>query len=171
MASSRTSAIADRLRPGSRSAAPGPGGSAGIYLQGPDNLILRHNDVVGSGTGNLQDPAIWLDGVSHADFSGPISANTGSGNGLNAIAFHGDAKTFGWQSVAGSGKLGFIVDGNLLIAGNLTLVNGDYAPVLGGTITLQNGTLVSTGAVLTSLKAQRQLLPSCGSVFVPKASG
>ena len=151
--------------------ATGSAGSAGIYLQGADKLILQHNDVVGSGTGNLQYPAIWLDGVSHADFSGPIGANTGSGNGLNAIAFHGDAKTLSWQSVAASGKLGFIVDGNLLVAGNLTLVNGDYAPVLGGTITLQNGTLVSTGAVLTSLKEQTQLLPSCGSVFAPKASG
>jgi hypothetical protein len=151
--------------------ATGSAGSAGIYLQAADNLILQHNDVVGSGTGTLKYPAIWLDAVSHADFNGPISANTGSGNGLNAIAFHGDAKTLAWQSVAASGKLGFIVDGNLLIAGNLTLVSGDYAPVLGGTITLQNGTLVSTGAALTSLKEQTLLLPSCGSVFVPKASG
>ncbi|HVS06724.1 MAG TPA: NosD domain-containing protein, partial [Candidatus Dormibacteraeota bacterium] len=150
--------------------ATGSGGSAGIYLQGADNLILRRNDVVGSGTGNVLYPAIWLDGVSHADFSGPISANTGSGNGLNVIAFHGDAKTLSWQSVGTSGKLGFIVDGNLLIAGNLTLVNGDYAPVLGGTITLQGGALVSTGAALTSLKEQT-VLPSCGSVFVQKASG
>jgi len=151
--------------------ATGSAGSAGIYLQGADNLILQRNDVVGSGTGNVLYPAIWLDGVSHADFSGPISANTGSGNGLNAIAFHGDTKALTWQSVAASGRLGFIVDGNLLVAGNLTLASGDYAPVLGGTITVQNGTLVSTGSALTSLKEQTQLLPSCGSVFVPKASG
>jgi len=43
--------------------------------------------------------------------------------------------------------------------------------VLAGTITVQGGKLTSTGAVLTSLKEQTQLLPSCGSVFVPKASG
>jgi hypothetical protein len=154
-----------------KAGAIGSAGSAGIYLQGADNLTLQRNDVVGSGTGTVAYPAIWLDGVSHADFSGPIGANTGSGNGLNAIAFHGDTKTLTWQTVAANGRLGFIVDGNLLIAGNLTLVSGDYAPVLAGTITLPNGTLVSTGAVLTSLKEQTQLLPSCGSVFVPKASG
>jgi len=149
----------------------GSAGSAGIYLQGADNLTLQRNDVVASGTGNVEYPAIWLDGVSHADFSGPISGNTGSRNGLNAIAFHGDSKTLAWQTVAASGPLGFIVDGNLVVAGDLKLVNGDYAPVLAGTITVQNGTLTSTGAVLTSLKEQAPLLPSCGSVFVPKASG
>src|SRR6202022_1686576 len=149
----------------------GSAGSAGIYLQGADNLILQHNDVVGGGTGNLRYPAIWLDGVSHADFSGPISGNTGFADGLNAIAFHGDSKALVWQPVAASGLLGFIVDGNLLVSGNLTLVNGDYAPVLAGTITVQNGTLTSTGAVLTSLKELTLPVPSCGSVFVPRASG
>jgi len=151
--------------------AMGSAGSAGIYLQGADNLTLQRNDVVGSGTGNVKYPAIWLDGVSHADFSGPISGNTGSRNGLNAIAFHGDSKTLAWQTVAAGGPLGFIVDGNLLVAGDLKLVSGDYAPVLAGTITVQNGSLTATGAVVTSLKEQSPLLPSCGSVFVPKASG
>jgi hypothetical protein len=151
--------------------ASGSAGSAGIYLQGADTLILKGNDVVGSGTGNLAYPAIWLDGVSHADFSGPISGNTGAGNGLNAIAFHGDSKTLTWQTVAASGPLGFMVDGNLLVAGNLMLNSGDYVPVLAGTIRVQNGALVSTGAVLTSLKEQVPQLSSCGSVYVPKASG
>ena len=154
-----------------KAGAIGSAGSAGIYLQGADNLTLQQNNVVGSGTGNLQYPAIWLDGVSHADFSGPISGNTGSGNGLNAIAFHGDTKALAWQTVGASGRLGFIVDGNLLVAGDLTLAGGDYAPVLGGTITVQTGTLSSTGAVMTSLKEQTQSLPTCGSIFVPKASG
>lgn len=149
----------------------GSAGSAGIYLQGADNLILQQNSVTTSGTGNVRYPAIWLDGVSHADFSGPISGNSGSGNGLNAIAFHGDSKALAWQTVAASGRLGFIVDGNLLVAGDLTLVSGDYAPVLTGTITVQGGTLTSTAAVTTSLKAQTSLLPSCGSIFVPKVSG
>jgi hypothetical protein len=149
--------------------ATGSAGSAGIYLQGADTLTLQRNDVVGSGTGTLKYPAIWLDGVSGADFGGPISGNTGSGNGLNAITFHGDSRALTWQSLATSGRLGFIVDGNLLVAGDLTLKANDYAPVLGGTITVQKGALTSTGALLTSLKENRQL--SCGSVFVPNASG
>ena len=151
--------------------AVGSAGSAAIYLQGADNLTLQRNDVAVSGTGNVAYPAIWLDGVSHADFSGPISGNTGSGNGLNAIAFHGDTKTLAWQTVAASGPLGFIVDGNLLVAGDLTLVSGDYAPVLAGTITVQTGKLTSTGAVVTSLREQTANLLSCGSVFVPRISG
>src|SRR6266851_1277802 len=154
-----------------KAGAIGSAGSAAIYLQGADNLTLQRNDVGASGTGNTAYPAIWLDGVSHADFSGPISGNTGSGNGLNAIAFHGDTKTLAWQTVAPNGPLGFIVDGNLLVAGDLTLVSGDYAPVLAGTITVQTGKLTSTGAVLTSLREQTASLPSCGSVFVPRISG
>ena len=117
----------------------GSAGSAGIYLQGADMLTLKGNDVVGSGTGTLHYPAIWLDGVSHADFNGPISGNTGFANGLNAIAFHGDSKALAWQTVASGGLLGYIVDGNLLIGGNFTLANGDYAGILAGTITVQNG--------------------------------
>src|SRR3989475_2831261 len=149
----------------------GSAGSAGIYLQGADTLTLKGNDVVGSGTGTLHYPAIWLDGVSHADFNGPISGNTRFRNGLNAIAFHGDSKALAWQTVAAGGPLGYIVDGNLLVAGGLTLANGDYAAALAGTITVQNGTLTSTGAELTSLNAMTLPVPSCGSVFVPRASG
>ncbi|TMF97897.1 MAG: hypothetical protein E6I10_06140, partial [Chloroflexi bacterium] len=149
----------------------GSAGSAGIYLQGADALTLKGNDVVGSGTGTLHYPAIWLDGVSHADFNGPISGNTGMSNGLNAIAFHGDSKALAWQTIAAGGLLGYLVDGNLLVDGNFMLATGDYAPVLAGTITVQNGTLTSTGAELTSLKAMTLPVPSCGSVFVPRASG
>jgi Right handed beta helix region len=148
----------------------GTAGGAGVYLQGADKLTLKNNDVIGSGTGNLHYPAIWLDGVSHADFNGAISGNTGFADGLNAIAFHGDSKALAWQTVAAGGPLGYIVDGNLLVAGNLTLANGDYATVLAGTVTV-HGTLTSTGAELTSLKAMTWPAPSCGSVFVPRASG
>jgi hypothetical protein len=149
----------------------GSGGSAGIYLEGADNLTLKGNNVVGSGTGTVHYPAIWLNAVSNADFNGPISNNTGSGNGLNAIAFHGDTNSLAWQTVQATGLLGFIVDGNLLVAGDLTLANGDYAPVQAGTVTVKGGTLTSTGAVMTSLKEQTLLVASCGSVFVPKVSG
>src|SRR6202035_4853691 len=150
--------------------ATGSAGSARIYLQGADTLTLKSNSVVASGTGNLKYPAIWLDGVSRADFNGPISGNTGTGNGLNAIAFHGDSKALAWQSVAASGQLGFIVDGNLIVAGELKLASNDYAPVLAGTITVQTAALTSRGATMTSLKEQTTLLKSCGSVFVPKVS-
>src|SRR5207245_7223349 len=126
---------------------------------------------VGTCTGALNYPSIGLDGVSHADFNGPISANTGFANGLNAIAFHGDSKALAWQTIVAGGLLGYLVDGNLLIAGNFTLANGDYATILAGTITVQNGTLTSTGAELTSLKAMTLPAPRCASAFLPLASG
>jgi len=49
---------------------------------------------------------------SKGDFSGPISANTGTGNGLDAIAFHGstaDGKPLNWKTVGASGALGYLV--------------------------------------------------------------
>src|SRR5207247_8542467 len=57
------------------------------------------------------------------------------------------------------------------VHGTSPLATGDYAPVLAGTITVQDGTLTSTGAELTSLQALTLPVPSCGSVFVPRASG
>jgi len=154
-------------------------GTYGIHLMSADNLILKGNGITGSGTGNVANPtsyaAIYLDGISKADFSGPISGNTGTGNGLDAIAFHGstaDATPLNWKTVGASGgALGYIVDGDLAVNGDLTLAGGDYAPVLGGAVTVHNGTFSATGAVLSSLKEQAPHLPSCGSVFVPKISG
>ena len=154
-------------------------GTYGMHLVSADNLTLKGNGITGSGIGNIANTityaAIYLDGISKADFSGPISANTGTGNGLDAIAFHGstaDAKPLNWKTVGASGgALGYIVDGDLAVNGDLTLFANDYAPVLGGAITLHNGTLSATGAVLSSLKEQASHLPSCGSVFVPKISG
>jgi len=154
-------------------------GTYGMHLASADNLTLKGNGITGSGIGNLANtttyPAIYLDGISKADFSGSISANSGTGNGLDAIAFHGstaDAKPLNWKTVgATGGALGYIVDGDLAVNGDLTLFANDYAPVLGGAITLHNGTLSSSGAVLSSLKEQTPHLPSCGSVFIPKISG
>jgi Concanavalin A-like lectin/glucanases superfamily/IPT/TIG domain len=153
-------------------------GTYGIHLVSADSLILKANVVTGSGVGTPGNSttyaAIYLDGISKADFSGPINANTGTGNGLDAIAFHGStatAKPLNWKTVgAAGGALGYIVDGDLAVNGDLTLAAGDYAPVLGGAITVHNGTFSSTGAVLSSLKEQAPHLPSCGSVFVPKIS-
>jgi parallel beta-helix repeat protein len=151
----------------------------GMHLVAADNLTLKKNGVTGSGTGNLANattyPAIYLDGISKADFSGPISDNTGAGNGLDAIAFHGstaDLKPLNWKTIgAGGGALGYLIDGDLAVNGDLTLAANDYAPVLGGAITMHNGTFTATGATLSSLKEQAPHLPSCGSVFVPKVSG
>jgi len=144
-----------------------------------DNLTLKQNSVTTSGTGNPANPttyaAIYLDGISKADFSGPIGGNTGAGNGLDAIAFHGstaDLKPLNWKTVGASGgALGYLIDGDLAVNGDLALAVNDYAPVLGGAITMHNGTFSATGAVLSSLREQAPHLPSCGSVFVPRISG
>jgi len=154
-------------------------GAFGMHLVAADNLTLKANAVTGSGTGSVANPttypAIYLDGISKADFSGPVSGNTGTGNGLDAIAFHGstaDLKPLTWKTIGASGgALGYLIDGDLAVNGDFTLAATDYAPVLGATITMHNGTFTATGAVLTSLKEQAPHLPSCGSVFVPKVSG
>jgi parallel beta-helix repeat protein len=153
-------------------------GAYGMHLVAADNLTLKANAVTGSGTGNVANPttypAIYLDGISKADFSGPISGNTGTGNGLDAIAFHGstaDLKLLKWKTVGASSALGYLIDGDVTVNGDFTLAANDYAPVLGAAITMHNGTFTATGAVLSSLKEQPPHLPSCGSVFVPKISG
>jgi len=153
-------------------------GTYGMHLVSADNLTLKGNGVTASGTGTPANTttyaAIYLDGISKADFSGPVSGNTGTGNGLDAIAFHGstaDLKPLNWKTVGASGALGYLVDGDLAVNGDLTLATNDYAPVLGGAITMNGGTFSATGAVLSSLKEQQPHLPSCGSVFVPKISG
>ncbi len=101
-------------------------GAYGVHLVSADNLILKGNGITGSGTGNVANTttyaAIYLDGISKADFSGPISGNTGTGNGLDAIAFHGstaDAKPLKWKSAGASGgALGYIIDGDLAVNGD-----------------------------------------------------
>jgi len=153
-------------------------GTYGMHLVSADNLTLMGNGVTGSGTGTPANTttyaAIYLDGISKADFSGPISGNTGAGNGLDAIAFHGstaDLKPLNWKTVGASSALGYLIDGDLAVNGDLTLASNDYAPVLNGAITMNGGTFSATGAVLSSLKEQAPHLPSCGSVFVPRISG
>ncbi|MEA2634684.1 MAG: hypothetical protein QOH92_1451, partial [Chloroflexota bacterium] len=154
-------------------------GTYGMHLVAADNLTLKGNGVTASGAGNLANAttyaAIYLDGISKADFSGPISGNSGAGNGLDAIAFHGstaDLKPLNWKTIGASGgALGYLIDGDLTVNGDLTLAANDYAPVLNGAITMHNGTFTATGALLSSLKEQAPHLSSCGSVFVPKVSG
>jgi len=153
-------------------------GTYGMHLVSADDLKLQGNGVTGSGIGNPANTttyaAIYLDGISKGDFSGLISGNTGTGNGLDAIAFHGstaDGKPLNWKTVGASSALGYLVDGDLAVNGDLTLAANDYVPVLGGAITINNGTFTATSAALSSLKEQAPHLPTCGSVFIPKISG
>jgi len=149
-------------------------GTFGIKLEGATNPTVTLNDIRNSGTGTPSYSAIYLPDVVQADFSGSIAGNTGGGNGLNAIVFHGstaNGKPLNWQTVGSGSALGYIVDGDLMVNGDLNLTNGDDAPVLGGTITVKSGTLTATGAIFTSLKQQTTSLPSCGSVFLLKVSG
>jgi len=153
-------------------------GTFGMQLASADNLTLRNNALTGTGAGTPGNPttypAIYLNGVSNADFSSLVTGNSGSGNGLNAITFHGSTATgkpLNWKTVGASTALGYMVDGDLLVNGDLTFFNGDVAPVLGGTISVKGGTLSATGARLTSMRQQGLGVPSCGSVFVLKVSG
>ncbi|HEV2013171.1 MAG TPA: fibronectin type III domain-containing protein, partial [Candidatus Dormibacteraeota bacterium] len=147
-------------------------GAFGIKLEAAKNPTLTGNAVSSSGTGSPTYSAIYLPDVTQADFNSGISGNTGSGNGLDAIAFHGTTgQPLTWKTIGASSALGYLVDGNLTVNGALTLASGDYAPVLGGSITVKTGAMKANGAVLTSLKEQATHVPSCGSVFVPKVSG
>ena len=165
-------------------------GAFGINLQGAVRPTLRDNDIAGSGTGQVKYSAIYLNGLTAGDFNSPASVappssdpaviwgNIGSGNGLNAIVFHGatagttsSPRSLNWQTVGTSSLLGYIVDGDLTVNGPLTLNAGAYAPILAGTITVSGGGLHANAAVVTSLKEQAPGVQSCGSVFVPRVSG
>lgn len=149
-------------------------GASGIQLVGADHLTLRHNTVTNSGAASPSYPAIYLNDVGNADFNGPIAGNTGSGNGLDAIAFHGTTATsLAWQTVSNSsatGPLGYLVDGGLTINGNFVLSPSDYVPAF-GTIVVKGGKLAANGAVLTSLRDSTVNIPTCGSIFDQKVSG
>ena len=155
-------------------------GGFGINLQRADHLTLLNNTISNSGTVAPTHSAIYLNGISGADFGALISGNVGTGNGLNAIVFHGSTATpLAWQTVGlasatSQNPLGYMLDGDLTVGGSLTLNTtdplGDYVPVLnGGKITV-NGLLTGTNATFTSFK-EHSRIPTCGSVFVPKVSG
>ncbi|MDQ6721905.1 MAG: fibronectin type III domain-containing protein [Candidatus Dormibacteraeota bacterium] len=148
-------------------------GTAGIQLLGADRPTLKQNTITSSGTGTPTYPAIYLSGVTRADFNKAIIGNVGSRNGLDAIAFHGGTTALTWRTVANStltGPLGYLLDGPLLVNGALTLQQNDYVPSL-GSITVTGGALTATGAVVTSLKDSTLNIPTCGSVFDQKVSG
>lgn len=147
--------------------------SFGIHLQGAANPTVVGNSVIDSGTGTPTYPAIYLNGVSNADFNTNISDNVGSGNGLDAVAFHGaTATSLTWKTILNSttsGPLGYLVDGALTVNGSMTLNSGDYVPS-SGAITVTGGPLRANGAIVTSLKDSTVNIPTCGSYFDPRAS-
>ncbi|MDQ6709541.1 MAG: right-handed parallel beta-helix repeat-containing protein [Candidatus Dormibacteraeota bacterium] len=148
-------------------------GTAGIQLVGADRPTLKQNTITSSGTGTPTYPAIYLNGVTRADFSSAITGNAGSGNGLDAIAFHGGTTSLTWRTVANStstGPFGYLLDGPVAVNGNLILPQNAYVPSL-GSITVTGGALTATGAVVTSLKDSTLNIPTCGSVFDQKVSG
>src|SRR5439155_1583861 len=87
-------------------------------------IALVDNAFTGSGTGSVTYSAIYLNGLTAGDFNSPpstpadpavISGNTGSGNGLDAIVFHGttagtptNPRPLNWQTVGASGLLGYV---------------------------------------------------------------
>ena len=151
----------------------GHAGAAGIQLAGADHLTLTSNDISDSGTRSPSNPAIYLNGVSVADFNTAITGNTGARNGLDAIALHGTTGTaLTWRTIANStstGPLGYLVDGPLTVNGGLSLNQNDYVPSLGA-ITVAGGPLTATGAVVTSLQDSTGNIPTRGSCFDPKVS-
>ncbi|HET9847100.1 MAG TPA: right-handed parallel beta-helix repeat-containing protein, partial [Candidatus Dormibacteraeota bacterium] len=158
-------------------------GTFGIRLLTPDELVLRNNNVSGSGKGaGGPYPAIYLSGMT-GDFASNIRGNVGSNNALDAIAMHGtvqmDAsvnRVMQWISPFNSGathQLGYVLDGGL------TLQNSDFkvnpkavVKVLSGSITINQGTLTSGDktstdqAVFTSFKDNTVGPSLCPSIFI-----
>ncbi|TMC62934.1 MAG: hypothetical protein E6J16_10675, partial [Chloroflexota bacterium] len=101
-----------------------------------------------------------------------ITANSGAGNGLNALVFHGTVTTttlqrdFTWLTPGPSGAqpLGYMLDGALTVNGNFKATGGVVKMLTDG-ITI-NGALTSNGTIYTSLKENLAPL-ACNSVFVP----
>jgi parallel beta-helix repeat protein len=144
-------------------------GAFGIKLDRASNPTVKGNTVNTSGTGSPTYPAIYLPDLTKGDFVNNIAGNLGAGNGLDALAFHGDTNSnLTWQTIGAGNALGYMIDGNLTVNGTLTLNPNDYVPVLGGAITVKGYPMVADGAVVSSLREQVLHIPSCGSVFVPK---
>lgn len=157
-------------------------GTYGIRLVGSDNLTLTGNDASNNGAGNpnLLYPAVYLNGIT-GDFSptGGITANTGSGNGLDAMVFHGTANNgLTWITPGNAGTtLGYMLDGALTVNGAFTstavydsshvLLSPGVVKVLTGGIKV-NGAVTSTDTLFTSMKEDVAPL-ACNTVFVTTA--
>jgi hypothetical protein len=169
-------------------------GAYGLRLAGANNPTVTGNVITRSGTSTTTPPspptttypAIYLAGLSNANFQKftmplptPIPSchciewNTGSGNGLNAIAFDGSTTDLNWMSPANGNAiaaLGYLLVDNTVVNGTLTLNQNDLLEIRQGSIKV-TGQLKATGATVTSLKEGATNFQTCGSVFTPRASG
>jgi parallel beta-helix repeat protein len=158
-------------------------GTFGIRLLNSNEIVLRNNNVVGSGGGPTAGagryPAIYMPNVS-ADFTRNVRGNLGSGNGLDAIAFDGTVTSnLTWVTPGtntSTKPLGYLLDGGVTLDGTTLTVNpDDVVKALGGPITINGGSLLTAGTVghiatFTSLKDNASgavaKAVSCPSVFV-----
>jgi hypothetical protein len=141
-------------------------GTYGIRLVGADSLTAVANNVSLSGTTAPTYPAIYLSGVS-GDFQHLITGNLGTGNGLNALVFHGVA-TGGLTWITPGplvSPLGYMLDGPLTVNG--TFNSTGVVKVLTGGIHV-NGGLNSTDTTFTSMR-ESSLPSACNTIFVPTA--
>ncbi len=156
-------------------------GAYGIRLVGADQLTLTTNHVRKSSlppATALRYPAIYLSSVK-ADFEKAtgtgaiIQGNDGRLTGLDAIVFHGEAtKKLTWiTAIAGTATdvtFGYLLDGPLVVDGDLVTTNGDIVKIINGGIKINGGSLQSLGTTFTSLK-DNPGLAACHSVFLPDA--
>jgi|GEM_PF-2886366 len=143
-------------------------GTYGIRLLGADILTAIGNNVTGSGTSAPTHPAIYLSGVS-GDFQNLINGNLGTGNGLDALVFHGVATGgLNWLTPGTLGStLGYMLDGPLTVDGPFNTTG--VVKVLTGGIKV-NGVLASNETAFTSMR--EGVAPSaCGTIFVPSGCG
>jgi parallel beta-helix repeat protein len=128
-------------------------GTYGIRLLNADQLVLRNNNVAGSGGGPTAGagryPAIYLPAVS-ADFTGNVRGNVGGGNGLDALVFDGKVTgDLSWvtpSNTASTHALGYLLDGGLTLqGGKLVVGQGAVVKSLGGPITINGGNITATG--------------------------
>ena len=155
-------------------------------------VTLINNMVTNSGRTGSTYPAIQLNAISNAIFLLPTDAasggpsiqnNTGSGNGLDATAFHGSvAQPLTWITAYKNQPgqvLGYLLDGDLDMNGNaLTVRAGDIVKVgNGGTINLDGGQLqaddtsTSSQKIFTSLSDNAAGVAACPSVFLAAGCG
>jgi hypothetical protein len=131
-------------------------GTYAIQLVGASQPTVSGNDLELNGTSASSAmppthfPALYLNGVTGADFSAAIAGNHGFQNNLDAIAFHGAASgSLTWQTVKVNSlvtdPLGYLLDGPLAIGADFTVPGGSVVRAVGGAITV-GGNLLAGGS-------------------------
>src|SRR5207244_210550 len=156
----------------------------GIRLLNADQLVLRNNNISGSGVSLTGDagryPAMYLNAVT-ANFAQNVRGNVGSANGLDAMVLDGKVTgSMSWITPSNqtvTHPLGYLLDGGLTLdGGDLTVHAGDVVKALGGPITINGGTLIadddssSATKIFTSLRDNNGpalAAASCPSIFAP----